>query len=45
MKKINLLDGYIWECGGEIIELVDIFVDLIKFLVVVVILIIVLIIL
>jgi len=43
MKKINLPDGYTWECGGETIESVDIFVDLIKLLAVAAILIIVLI--
>ena len=45
MKKINLPDGYTWECGGETVESVDIFVDLIKLLAVAAILIMVLIIL
>ena len=45
MKKIDLPNEYSWECGGETVESVDIFVDLIKLLAVAAILIMVLIIL
>ncbi|BCZ45452.1 nodulation protein NolG [Clostridium gelidum] len=45
MNKIELPDGYTWEAGGETVESVDIFADLIKLLAVAAILIIVLIIL
>ncbi|WP_459478468.1 efflux RND transporter permease subunit [Clostridium saccharoperbutylacetonicum] len=45
MNKMNLSDGYTWEAGGETVESVDIFADLIKLLAVAAILIIVLIIL
>jgi multidrug efflux pump subunit AcrB len=45
MNKINLPDGYTWEAGGETVESVDIFADVIKLLAIAAILIIVLIIL
>lgn len=45
MKKIDLPNGYTWEGGGETVESVDIFADLIKLLAVAAILIMVLIIL